>query len=505
MPAKDFCRVTSFEPRNIAPIMFGLMLSLFLANLDQTIVATCLPTIARDLDGWELLPWIISSYLVTSTATTPIYGSLSDIYGRRTMLLASIVLFMVASVFCALAPTMPMLIAARALQGIGGGGLRALSQVVIADIIPPRFRGKYQGYMSGTFLVSTAFGPVLGGFFAEHMSWQWAFWINLPLGALAFAVINAQLRKLQLPVRAHKVDLTGALLIVAAAAPLMIGISRVEREGGWLNSAVGLPILFGLAATCILIFWELRAAEPMLPMRLFANTTYTIGNLALAAPSMVMTSLIIIIPLYYQVVLKWSADDAGLRLISLTAGMAIGSFGVGSLITHIGRARIFPIAAGLVTACICLVIARFGLGSSLWFDVLFVTALGASLGCQVNPMLVIVQNGLEIRDIGAGVSGITFFRSLSGAFGVAVFTTFLIGQLANGAEKIPGHEALGANTGVGMLRRDMDRLFTDQQNLALQIIRDQAFSLVFVLAACLAFSAAIAVCLIREKPLRTRG
>jgi EmrB/QacA subfamily drug resistance transporter len=489
-------------PLNIAPIMFGLMLSLFLANLDQTIIATCLSAIAHDLSGWELLPWVISAYLVTSTATTPIYGRLSDLYGRRLVLLASIVIFVLASALCALANTMPLLIAARALQGIGGGGLRSITQVVIADIIPPRNRGKYQGYMSTTFLISTTLGPVLGGFFAEHLSWQWAFWINLPLGAIAFLVINKQLRLLKLPTKRQSIDWAGALLILAAAVPLMFGISQVEETGGWLNQAVLVPILLGAIATALLIVVELRVASPMLPMRLFANKIFTLGNVGLFAPSMVMTALIIILPLYYQIVLKRPADAAGLQLIALTGGMAVGSFIVGSAIAKFGRAKIFPIIGGLVAASVCLVIAREGLGQSIMFDAVCTVLLGAGLGWQINPLLVIVQNGLEIRDIGTGVSGMTFFRSLAGAFGVAMFSTFLIASLGAGAMRVPGHEKLGANPGIGLLRNDTAGVFDAVQTAAFHLVMENAFAAVFVLAAGLCLVAAVVVAIIPARPLR---
>jgi len=489
-------------PKNIAPIMFGLMLSLFLANLDQTIVATCLSAIAHDLSGWELLPWIISAYLVTSTATTPIYGRLSDLYGRRPVLLASIGIFVVASAFCALANTMPLLIAARVLQGIGGGGLRSITQVVIADIIPPRNRGKYQGYMSTTFLISTALGPVLGGFFAEHLSWQWAFWINLPLGAIAFIVINRQLRALKIPTKRASIDWAGAILILAAAVPLMFGISQVEETGGWLNQHVLVPIALGLIATAVLIYVELRVASPMLPMRLFSNKIFTLGNIALFAPSMVMTALIIIIPLYYQIVLRRSADTAGLQLIALTGGMAFGSFIVGSCIAKFGRARIFPIIGALVAASVCLLIAYEGFGPSIMFDVICTILLGAGLGWQINPLLVIVQNGLEIRDIGTGVSGMTFFRSLAGAFGVAMFSTFLIASMGAGAMRVPGHEKLGDNPGIGLLRSNIASLFGADQQAAFQRVLENAFSSVFVLSAALCLITAVVVLIIPARKLR---
>ena len=495
--------MANVEPKNVVPIMFGLMLSLFLANLDQTIVATCLSAIARDLGGWELLPWVISAYLVTSTATTPIYGRLSDLYGRRRVLLFSIGLFVVASIVCALAGTMLQLIFARALQGLGGGGLRSISQVVIADIIPPRHRGRYQGFMSTTFLISTALGPVLGGYFAEHLSWTLAFWINLPLGALAFVAIDRQLRKLTIPTHQQTIDWLGAVLILCAAVPLMLGLSRVEQEGGWLKGPVLWPILFGLVSTGALIVHELRVRHPMLPMRLFANRVYTIGNIALFAPSMVMTALIIILPLYYQLVLRRPADTAGMHLIALTGGMAIGSFIVGSLISRIGHPKIFPLVAGISAAALCLLIALRGFGSSTLFDVVCTTALGASFGSQINPMLVIVQNGLETRDIGSGVAGMTFFRSLAGAFGVAVFTTFLIGRFNAGALGLPGHELLGTEPGIGLLKQDLPASFDAVQRAAFAAVVEQGFTAVFLLASAISIAALIAVMLIQERPLRS--
>jgi EmrB/QacA subfamily drug resistance transporter len=495
--------VPNVEPKNVAPIMFGLMLSLFLANLDQTIVATCLPAIAHDLQGWELLTWIISAYLVTSTATTPIYGRLSDHYGRRPVMLASIAIFVLASIFCALANTMPLLIAARILQGLGGGGLRSISLIVIADIIPPRYRGQYQGYMSTAFLIATTLGPVLGGFFAEHLSWRWAFWINLPLGAIAFVVVNRQLRNLKIPTMPHKIDWLGALLILASAVPLMIGISRVEQEGGWLHWPVIFPILLGIAATAALVGVELRVTEPMIPMRLFANKVFTVGNIAIFAPSMVLTALVVIVPLYYQIVLKWPADQAGLQLIALTGGMAIGTFIVGSVISRLGRAKMFALASGLAATALCVLISYAGLGRSVLFDVVCTTLLGAALGCQINPLNLIVQNGLEIRDIGAGVAGLTFFRSLGGAFGVAAFSTFLIGRLAAGAVLVPGHEKLGADPGIGLLRQDAVYAFDGTQLAAFTGVLQHAFALVFILAAGISLASVFAVATINESPLRT--
>jgi EmrB/QacA subfamily drug resistance transporter len=494
--------VSKVAPENVGPIMFGLMLSLFLSNLDQTIIATCLTPIAQNLGGWSLLPWIVSGYLVTSTATAPIYGRLSDIYGRRYVLLASIALFTVTSVFCAMATSMPMLIVARVLQGVGGGGLRSVSQVVIADIIPPRHRGRYQGYMSTTFLVSTALGPVLGGFFAEHMTWRWAFWINLPLGAIAFFVIDRQLRKLNITTHARSIDWLGAFLVLCSAVPLLIGLSRVEQAGGWTAPQVYLPLALGLLATVVLVLTELRVAVPMVPMHLFTSRVFSLGNIALFAPSMVMTALIVMIPLYYQTVMRWPADAAGIHLIALTGGMAIGSFIVGSTIARLGRARIFPIGGGILTICICLFIYGHGLGRSSALDFVLTFLLGASIGSQINPMLVIVQNGLDAKDMGAGVSGMTFFRSLGGAFGVAIFSTFLITQLSAGAASIPDASALGADAGVSLLNVSLLATLGEAQSAAARLVQERAFSLVWLLAAAISAVSVATVFSIKERPLR---
>ena len=218
--------------REIVSVLSGLMLAMFLASLDQTIVATSLSTMAQDLNGWSLMSWVVSAYLVASTVTTPIYGRLSDLYGRRPILLVSIALFAVASVFCALSQTMLQLIGARILQGIGGGGLRSVSQAAVADVIPPRERGKYQGYFSSVMAISNLLGPVLGGFFADYLSWHWIFWINLPFGALALILCNRNLRRLPKPRRKPVIDWLGAALIIISTTPILLGVSRVEFGGG---------------------------------------------------------------------------------------------------------------------------------------------------------------------------------------------------------------------------------------------------------------------------------
>jgi EmrB/QacA subfamily drug resistance transporter len=505
MAEREIAELPVFTQREITSIMIGLMLALFLANLDQTIVATSLSTMARDLDGWALMPWVVSAYLVTSTTMTPIYGRLSDLYGRRPVLLTAIGLFVGASVLCALAQTMPQLIAARVLQGIGGGGLRSVTQATVADLVPPRERGRYQAYFSTTFGVATALGPVLGGFFADYLSWHWIFWINIPFGILAFALSNERLKKLRRPPRNPVIDWLGAILILASAVPLLIGVGRVEQAGGWATPDVMAPIGIGILAAVALVWREAVAPEPMLPLRLFANQTYCLATILSLINAFVMTSVIVLVPLDYQLVAGLSANAAGARLIPLTVLMAIASFVVGSLVSWLGRPRIFPMIGmtGMMVACFA--IAYTGLGHSLVLDLTITGILGASFGFQINPLTVMVQNDLDYRDTGIGLSCITFFRTMGGAFGVAILSTILIRGLTSGVMAIPGHEILGPEPGLALFHLDQQAgVLTPEFLRAAQATIEAAFRRVFVVAGAVSVLAVVATLFLKEVSLRGR-
>jgi EmrB/QacA subfamily drug resistance transporter len=505
LPDQTIAEAPAFSKREITSIITGLMLALALASLDQTIVATSLSTMARDLDGWALMPWVVSAYLVTSTTTTPIYGRLSDLYGRRPVLLFAIGLFVATSVLCALAQTMPQLIVARLLQGIGGGGLRTVSQAVIADIVPPRERGRYQGYLSGMFAVSTTLGPVLGGFFAEYLSWHWIFWINLPLGGLAFALSNHNLKRLRRPSRKPEIDWLGAALILASSTPILLGIGRVEQSGGWATLGVALPIALGLLGVVALIWRETVAAEPMLPMRLFANPIFAVACAVSALSSLVMISMIVLVPIDYRLVGQLSANEAGARLIPLTAGTALGAFIAGQLVSRTGRYRIFPIIGASAMTLACIALAIVGLGHSLRTDIPLTAILGMSFGFQFSPMPVIVQNALDPSDTGIGLSTMMFSRLMGGAFGVALLSTVLIASLGAGAASVPGHEVLGDNPGVALLHLDeqIGRM-TPSLLAALDGTIRRAFTELFIVTAGIGFLTLIGTISLKETALRTR-
>lgn len=488
--------------REIVSVISGLMLAVFLAGLDQTIVATSLTTMARDLDGWRLMPWVVSAYLVSSTTVTPLYGRLSDLFGRRPLMLASLGLFVGASVLCALSQTMPQLIAARVLQGIGGGGLRAVSQAVIADLIAPRERGRYQGYFASMFAISSICGPVLGGFFADYLSWHWIFWINVPLGLVALALSNRSLKRLPLPKRHPTIDWLGAVLILATVVPLLIGVSRVEEAGTWLAAEVLVPIALAVGFAVLLVRREQAVSEPMIPLRLFANPTFTICSAVGFLTSALMMTMTILVALDYQLAGGLTANAAGTRLVPLTGGAVLGSFIAGQIVTRTGRYRIFPIVGAGAMAALCLAIAFVGLGHTAAFDVIATGALGISFGFQLSPVMVALQNALDRRDTGIGMSGLIFFRLMGGAFGVALLSSILVAAFNAGAIAVPGHEALGENPGLALFH-------LEERSLSPALLRDLAgviaggFRAVFLVAAAIAALAALGACLLKETALRS--
>jgi EmrB/QacA subfamily drug resistance transporter len=494
-----------FTKREIYSIMAGLLLGMFLGSLDQTIVATALSSIARDLNGWETMAWVVSAYLVTSTVTTPIHGRLSDLYGRRPILLISIVLFVGSSVVCALAQNMTTLILGRALQGLGGGGLRSVAQAALADIIPPRDRGRYQGYFASVFVISNALGPVLGGVLSNDLSWHWIFWINLPLGFCAYAMSSRFLRRLKRPERTAAIDWTGAFLILASATPVLVGVGNAERQGGWTSPMAWGPIAGGIVMTFALILRERVAPEPMLPLRVFANRVFTVSMFITLLVQIVMTALVILVPLNYELVTGLAPDQTGFRLVPLTVGSVVGSASAGWLISHIGRYRIFPIAGSIVAAAACGAICLVGLGHSLLFDVVALSVLGIAWGGQFSPLTIAVQNALHWQDTGIGISCLMFFRLIGGAFGVSLFSAMLISHLSQGALGVPGHEALGANPGLALLHLDAPgQHLSPALMAALAETMRAAFAHVYAVGTLILALSVIPAVVLKELPLRTK-
>jgi EmrB/QacA subfamily drug resistance transporter len=420
----------------VKAIVRGIMLAMFLGALDQTIVATALPTIGRHFADLGDLPWVVTAYLLTGTAVTPLYGKLSDIHGRRMMMLTAILLFMLGSLACALAPSMTALILARALQGLGGGGLMALAQTIIADIVSPRERGRYQGYIGAVFAVSSIGGPVLGGFLTEHVDWSLIFWINLPLGLAALAMTSNVLRRVPFHPRQHRIDVVGAMMMMSAAVTILLTLSLGGRKYDWMSLEIG-----GLFLTSVLLWaafgWRLMTTpEPFLPLSVLGNPVVRTAALAGACNMGTLVGMTIFVPLYFQTVAHLSASQSGLALISLMGGVVALSTITGRLMTHMTHYKRVPLI-GLSAAILALApLAIWPTGMPLPLELALMTAIGCGQGTLFPISTVCMQNAVTRAQMGVATGAANFFRALFSALVVAVLGAIVLGGLGGmrGAE-----------------------------------------------------------------------
>ncbi len=504
MPGAAAAPAARFTPSEIRVILSGVLLGMLLAALDQTIVATTLPAMAAELQGGALLPWVVSSYLLTSTATTPVYGKLSDRYGRRLMLQIAIVAFVAASVLCAMAGSMVELVVFRALQGLGGGGLFAMAHATIADIIAPRERGRYQGYIASVFAVASVAGPVLGGVLVEWATWRWAFWINLPIGLLALIISSRALRRLPVPGQRRPVDIAGAVLLVAAVSCLLLVLNRGGREAAWTS-----PVILGLAASGLVLFAvlverERRAPEPILTPRLFRNPVYVMSSAISFLTAMGMIGAIVALPLYLQLAGGLGAGWAGLLMVPMTGGIVCGATLAGRLVAATGRYKRYPVI-GLVASVLGFALLSGPAAQAGHLAVAgAMTVLGFGFGMVLPTMLVAIQNAVEGRDIGIATSSVSFFRSLGGAFGVALFQAVLAAGLDARLAVVPEAVTLGPEPGLALIDGGPALVATLPPVLrgGLLAAVGEAFQPVFLLGAGMAALAGIAAMMLKELPLR---
>jgi EmrB/QacA subfamily drug resistance transporter len=408
------------ERRRVLVIIGALLLGMLLAALDQTIVATALPTIAGDLHGLSHLSWVVTAYLLASTVSTPLWGKLGDMYGRKRFFQAAIVIFLVGSALSGFSSSIIELIAFRAIQGLGGGGLIVGAQTIVGDVVSPRQRGRYQGIFGATFGVASVLGPLIGGFFVDNLSWRWVFYINLPIGIVALAVTAAVLPG-RLSTARHVIDYAGTALIGAAATCLVLLTSLGGTTFPWGSFPI---ILFGvLAAVSVVGFVavERRAAEPVVPLHLFANRVFTSTSAIGFAVGFAMFGALAYLPQYMQVVRGTSPTLSGLRLVPLMAGLLITSIGSGQLISRWGRYKIFPVAGTALISVGLYLLSTMGATTSFWLVSLYLFVLGAGIGSSIQVLVIAVQNAIDYKDLGAGTSGATFFRSIGGSFGTSVF------------------------------------------------------------------------------------
>ncbi|KWR88127.1 MDR family MFS transporter [Cupriavidus sp. IDO] len=406
-------------------VIGGIVLCILLAALDQTVVIPAVPAIANDLNGFGHLSWIVTAYLITSTVATPLYGKLSDSFGRRRLLMVAITLFILASVACAMAQSLGQLILFRALQGIGGGGLMSLAQAAIADVVAPRQRGRYQGYLATVWAVASIAGPLVGGWVSDHMSWRWLFWINVPLGLLAMFMCYRGLAMLQARGGRPRVDWLGALLLAVAIVAFLLAMSWGGDVFQWISPEMGLLALATVGAIAALAWQERRAADPMLPPRLFRNRAYVMGTAASALAALNIFLCIFALPLHFQLVRGADASMSGLLVMPFLLATVAGNFVVAWLAPRLGRMRGI-LTGGFIAATLGLVaLALISPALPVVLVLLAMTVAGVGLGMTMVGTLMSVQNTLERRDTGAGTGALLVLRSLGSALGGALAGTLL--------------------------------------------------------------------------------
>lgn len=457
-------------------IIGGVLLSMLLAALDQTIVAPAMPTIAGTLGHAEYLPWIVTGYLLTATALAPLYGKISDIYGRRPTLYAAVLIFLAGSLVSALAPNMLTLVIGRAIQGMGGGGLFALTQTVIGDLVPPRERARYAAWIAGTWAVASIAGPLLGGTFAEHLHWSLIFWINIPLGLIAMAIINNPLKKLPVVARRHSIDGLGAVLLVVATALLLLALNWGGSTYPWLSVEI-----FGLIAASA-VFWAafairlMRAAEPLISLEVLGDPIVRAGTLSMFALQAANVGLSVYLPVYLQSVLGLDASQSGTAMLGLLLGTVAGATLSGKTIPRFIHYKRIALVGALFSAACLVVFALVAATASLLVVQLLTALIGLGAGATFPVCTVSVQNAVDKAHLGVATGVLTFLRSLGSALGVA-----MLGAVALGYGLPLGGEALRAGA---------------------HVTTAEPFAMIFLVCSATTMLGFVMLCLMPEKTLR---
>jgi EmrB/QacA subfamily drug resistance transporter len=489
--------------RTVLVAIGALLLGMLLAALDQTIVSTALPTIVSELGGLDHLSWVVTAYLLAATAATPLWGKLGDQYGRKKLFQAAIIIFLIGSALCGVAQNMPQLIGFRALQGLGGGGLMVLSMAIVGDLVTPRERGKYQGLFGAVFGATSVLGPLLGGFFTQHLSWRWVFYINLPIGVVALLVIAAVLH---IPVRRekHTIDYLGTFLIASVATCLILVASLGGTTWDWGSAQIiGLAVL----AVVLLIAFvavERRAAEPVLPLKLFRIRTFSLVAVISFVIGFAMFGAMTYLPTFLQVVHGITPTMSGVHMLPMVLGLLLTSTASGQIVSRTGRWKVFPLAGTALTAAGLLLLHRLTPDSSTWEMSLYFFVFGAGLGLVMQVLVLVVQNAVSYQDLGVATSGATFFRSIGASFGVAIFGTVFTNRLTGQLESALAGRSVPPGADAERLAADPRAIQMLPADLRPSILSAYSTSItdVFLYAAPVVLVAFVLAWFLREDKLR---
>ena len=498
VPADPESSSAGISPQRRNLIFVAVLLGMLLAALDQTIVATALPTVVADLGGAGHQSWVVTSYLLASTIATAIVGKLGDLFGRKAVFQAAVVFFLLGSVLCGLSGSMTMLVASRALQGIGGGAIIVTAMAVIGEVIPLRERGRYQGALGAVFGVTTVIGPLLGGFFTDHLTWRWAFWINIPVAIVVLLVAVTAIPSLAKAAR-PVIDYAGIVSVGLGASGLTLATSWGGGEYAWTS-----PVIIGLfvasaAALAVFVWVETRAAEPILPIRLFASPVFTVCCILGFIVGFAMLGALTFLPTFMQFVDGVSATTSGLRTLPMVAGMLITSIGSGNIVGRTGRYKVFPVAGTAIMAVAFLLLSGMDAATPTWQQSVFLFVLGSGIGLCMQVLVLIVQNTASFSDLGVATSGVTFFRTIGSSFGAAIFgslfANFLAGRIG---------PALAASGAPPRAAESPQALHALSPEMAAPIVDAYADSLgsVFLCAVPVAIIGFVVSLFLREVPLR---
>ncbi len=490
--------------RQILVVLGGLMAGLFLAALDQSIVGTALPRITSELGGLDKLSWVVTAYMLTSTASTPLWGKISDLYGRKVIFQAAIIAFLLGSLLSGLAQSINELIAYRAVQGLGGGGLFALALATMGDVVPPRERGRYGGYFGAVFGTSSVLGPVLGGAFADGPGWRWIFFINVPIGIVALVITSAALRIPHVR-RDHVIDYWGAATIVAAVTSFLLFTTWAGPDHGWSSPLALTLVAAGVVLTALFIAIEARAVEPIIPLELFRISVFSTSNLFSFIIGFAMFGGIIFLPLYLQVVQGMSPTTSGLALLPMVVGIFSTSISSGIIMSRTGRYKAFPILGASTVMVALYLLSRMSVDTPYWRAALAIFVFGAGLGLTMQIIITVVQNSVERRHMGTATSSVTFFRMMGGTFGAAVFgailssrlATHLVEQFGAGAAALASSDSMTNNV------EKIQQLPEPEHGRVLQAFAD-SLNDVFFWAIPVVLVALLVSFFIKELPLKAR-